>query len=403
MRALFASTQGAGHVRPLLPLADALCRRGDEVEIVVPPGAEWQAEGRGFTVTTGAAPPEDEMNRLWERFAAATRAEARCIAEREAFAERCTRAMLPAVAAAVARRRPDVIVREPCEYASAVTAVQEGIRMATVAISFSEAEWSVLDFVADILDQHGPGMRDAVGAAPFLTRFPPALDRSPFPCTVRYLDRAFSVPSEQPGPGEGQTDPWPAGSAPRIYATLGSRTGAMAGALQAFDAIVTAVEPLDARVLVTVGRDFDRRALRPLPANVAAVGWIDQERVLATCDAVICHGGSGTTYGALAHGVPVGFLPMFADQPANARAVARAGAGAMPAGYPDPEDGIPTVGPALVPGIRAMAEALLWDPAYRAAARRVAAEMACQPSVDAVAAMVGAWAGGPGMAGCPGG
>lgn len=376
MRALFASTAGAGHVGPLLPLAGALVALGHEVELLVPPGAEWLGEGHGLEVTTGAAPPAAEMDELWGRFAASTRSEQRRIAEREAFAGRCADAMLPAVAAVVARRRPDLVVREPCEYASAVVAGRQDLPLATVGISFAAAEWSVLDFVADLLDRHGAGMRDALGAAPFLTRFPPGLDPSPFPRTMRYAERR----TLRPGGGEaGPSDPFPPGPGPLLYVTFGSRVGAMDGARAAFGTVLAAVAGIEARVLVTVGRDLDPASLGPVPANVAVQAWVDQEQVLARCDAVLCHGGSGTTMGALAHGVPVGFLPFFADQPANARAVVAAGAGLLPDG------------PARVPAVRAMAEALLGDARYRAAARRLASEMAALPGVDELAASLAAW------------
>lgn len=401
MRVLFASTQGAGHVGPLVPLADAFRQRGSEVEFLVPPGAEWQVEGRGVRVTSGAAPPAEEVDQLWARFAAASRGEARSIAEREAFAGRCADAMLPVMEGVVKARRPDLVVREPCEYASAVTAIREGIPLVTVAISFSEAEWSVLDFVADILERRGAGMRQALGAAPFLTRFPPALDRSPFPCTVRYRDGVGTGPGT-PGTDAvrgGPDDLWPPGPGPHLYVTLGSKAGSMPTAAETFRAILHAVAGIDARVLVTVGRELDPAVLAPVPPNVAVRGWVDQERVLAGCDAVICHGGSGTTYGALRHGIPVGFLPLFADQPANARAVAGAGAGLVPKGMADAE-GVPEVGPPLVPAIRAMARALLEDSRYRTAARTVAAEMAELPDVTAVTGMVADWAAGAAMAGC---
>lgn len=396
MRALFASTQGAGHVGPLLPLADAMVRRGDEVQFMLPPDAAWQLEGRGYEVTTGGAPPSEEMDRLWRRFAAAPRDEARSIAEREAFAGRCMEAMLPPVASLVDRRRPDLVVREPCEYASGVTAVRAGIPLATVAISFAEAEWSVLDFVADLLDGHGAGVRDALGAAPFLTRFPAALDPSPFPCTVRY--RAAGT-ADGTGRLQAGAVPWPNGPGPRLYVTFGSRAGSMPGARQAFETVLAAVSALDARILVTVGREVDPSALGPVPPNVTVATWVDQELVLAGCEAVICHGGSGTTYGALARGVPVGFLPLFADQPANARAVVGAGAGLVPDGLAD-AGSVPEIGADLVPAIRSMAEALLGDPAYRDAARRVASEMVALPGVDALAGMVAGWAAGVPVAGC---
>jgi UDP:flavonoid glycosyltransferase YjiC (YdhE family) len=49
--------------------------------------------------------------------------------------------------------------------------------------------------------------------------------------------------------------------------------------------------------------------------------------LLPRCDAVITHGGSGTTLGALAFGVPLLLLPQGADQYANAERIVGAGAG----------------------------------------------------------------------------
>ena len=43
--------------------------------------------------------------------------------------------------------------------------------------------------------------------------------------------------------------------------------------------------------------------------------------------AMACHGGFGTVRAGLAAGVPLAVLPLFADQPYNARRVAELGAG----------------------------------------------------------------------------
>ena len=56
--------------------------------------------------------------------------------------------------------------------------------------------------------------------------------------------------------------------------------------------------------------------------------------------AMIAHGGSGSTLTALAWGLPMVLLPLFADQPANARRVDESGAGVLldggpPARWPD--------------------------------------------------------------------
>ena len=80
-------------------------------------------------------------------------------------------------------------------------------------------------------------------------------------------------------------------------------------------------------MLLTVGRRFDASTLGPVPANVHVEPWIDQARVLDHADLVVCHGGSGTTLAALAAGVPLVMVPLFADQFENARRIAQTRAG----------------------------------------------------------------------------
>ena len=89
----------------------------------------------------------------------------------------------------------------------------------------------------------------------------------------------------------------------------------------AFRAALDAVRGLPIRVLLTAGRATDIQALGDVPANVHVESWVPQADALAAATAVICHGGSGTTFGTLAAGLPLVIVPMFADQPANARLV----------------------------------------------------------------------------------
>jgi UDP:flavonoid glycosyltransferase YjiC (YdhE family) len=98
----------------------------------------------------------------------------------------------------------------------------------------------------------------------------------------------------------------------------------------------------------------------------------------------VCHGGSGTTYGALAAGLPVVVVPLFADQSANARAVAGAGAGLVVDPERDAETGDIDLTGDLAARVTDALAAVLASPPHRAAARRVAAEMAAAPSVGAV-------------------
>jgi UDP:flavonoid glycosyltransferase YjiC (YdhE family) len=395
VRVLFASTSGAGHVGPLLPLADAFVRRGDDVTFVVPPAAEPLVHGRGIGVIEGGAPPEEVEGPLWRRFAEAARPEARRIAEREYFATLCTEAMLPVVSSVVERWRPELVIREPCEYASAVCALRRGVPVSTVGISFSAAERSVLDFVADILDRHRRGTSDALGQAPYLTRFPPSLDPSPFRRTFRYREPVVD------GLHADAPVPWAERAGPHLYVTFGTRASALPNAGQVFQSVLEAVRGLDASVLLTVGNSFDPSSLGAVPPHVQVATWVPQESVLSRCDAVVCHGGSGTTFGALAHGVPVGFVPLFADQPANARAVSSAGAGIVMSGLPEGSS-VPEIGRAHSPAMRRMIDALLGDPTYRDAARRVSEELAAQPDVTETADLLARWAAGAPLAECGG-
>ena len=78
---------------------------------------------------------------------------------------------------------------------------------------------------------------------------------------------------------------------------------------------------------MTVGDAADPAELGPLPANVRAERWIPQAEILGEAAAMVGHGGFGTMLGALLAGVPQVVVPLFADQPYNARRIAALGAG----------------------------------------------------------------------------
>ena len=88
--------------------------------------------------------------------------------------------------------------------------------------------------------------------------------------------------------------------------------------------------------------------------------------------AMACHGGFGTVRAGLAAGVPLAVLPLFADQPDNARRVAELGAGVA----------LGRRRPGSAPAVAT----LLADPAYRAGAAAVAADVRALPVVDAAVA-----------------
>jgi UDP:flavonoid glycosyltransferase YjiC (YdhE family) len=140
---------------------------------------------------------------------------------------------------------------------------------------------------------------------------------------------------------------------------------------------------------MTVGRKFDASTLRPLPNHVHVEAWVDQHRVLGHADLVVTHCGSGTALGALAAGVPIVAVPLFADQFENSRRIATAGAALIVEGrrYQDRRaQALMSDQDAL--SVAAAIETVLGDPAYRLSASVIGAEMAAMPTADAVLGQV---------------
>jgi len=151
--------------------------------------------------------------------------------------------------------------------------------------------------------------------------------------------------------------------------------GSFPQALPVYDVAMRAVAGLPVRVLLTVGRDLDLDALPAAPDNVRVEPWVPQQDVLGHAAAAVVHGGSGSTLGAIAAGVPLVVVPLFADQPQNARRVAEVGAGL--AVEPNRED----VGATARP-LRDAIESVLSEPSYGERARALADELRAEPPVD---------------------
>lgn len=365
MRVLAAATSGVGHFNPLLPLLEGFARRGDRVFIVVPPTLAATVEATGHPFRIGALPPPGEVEPIRQRLGEASPAEAAVLMNREVFGRLSTAAMLPAMQAAFDEWRPDLVVRDPCEYASAVVAARRDVPHAQVGISPAEVEWSSLGLAEPALTAFDDRLVHQLRAAPYVTPFPPSLDPSPFADTRRFRAPAESPPARLP-------DWWPGLGGPLVYLTFGSVAGELPVGARAYRLALEAVDGLPARVLLTVGRAMDPGSLERVPDNVHVEAWVPQADVFAEAAAVVCHGGSGTTFGALAAGLALVFVPLFADQPVNARVVAGAGAGVvvgLDAGASELRDAIVMV---------------LMDASYRRAAGRLAEEMAGMPELDAL-------------------
>ncbi|MDQ3672186.1 MAG: glycosyltransferase [Actinomycetota bacterium] len=354
MRILFASTQGAGHFNPLVPFLEVFRRAGHEVLVVGPPSLDVGT----FPFRPGAHPPDELLGPVWGAMGSIPPGQGDVVVIGTIFARLNVDAMLPTVRATIEEWQPDLVLREASEFASAIAADELDVPHARVAIGLHAFEEVALAFASPALEERRPGLTRRISDSDYLTCWPESLDSTAAP-VQRFSDPALQVEPE-PLPNW-----WPGDRRSLVYVTFGSVTAQFPPAAVVYGKAIEAVADLEARVLLTVGvaAEVD---LSEAPANVHVEKWVPQADVLGHAAVVVGHGGAGTTLGALAAGVPLVVVPLFADQPWNGARTAIAGAGVV----------------ASMDGIRAGIELVLADDSYRAAAGAVADELRRYQAVD---------------------
>jgi MGT family glycosyltransferase len=160
---------------------------------------------------------------------------------------------------------------------------------------------------------------------------------------------------------------------PLVYATMGTVFNRPAS----FAPLVDGLARAGVGALLTVGRNVDPAELGDVPSAIRVERFVPQGEVLASCAAVVSHGGSGTVLGTLAAGLPLVLLPQGADQFENADRCERAGAAVVLA----PDE---VTGDAVAAAVRLV----LSEPAYAEAARVIAAEFAAMGTAEEAAGAV---------------
>ena len=267
--------------------------------------------------------------------------------------------------------RPDLLVRETAEFGAALAAELHDLPHTRITTGLNATEELILQLRCESRRRAtarnraflpDPEARRLRRDALVLTFFPASLDDPDFPIAARH--------SAVPRPGLGPVrDGCRRGRRPLVYITFGTEAGKDTCLRLRLSGGDASVEDLDADVLITVGRDADPGMLGEPPPHVRIERWVDQATILGHAAAIICHGGGGSVLGALAAGVPLVVVPLFAeDQHINARRIAAVGAGLVVAPEAEP--------------MRSALWSVLFEHPFRAAASSVAAELQQHAGLD---------------------
>jgi UDP:flavonoid glycosyltransferase YjiC (YdhE family) len=387
MRVLFSTTAGTGHFGPLIPFAKACMAAGHTVAVAAPDRFAGAVTGAGFTthLRFDEAPPE-LVGEVFRGISQPTFEEMNRVMVAEIYGRLNAQAALPALTKIISDWRPDVVIRETCEFGSLVAAERAGVAQLHVAITMGRIGPGFIGLLKTSLTELSTmaGLPPGRGAelllqADTLTSVPAALDSGDLALGESKAEPATDgrgriwrfrtdAPAEARLPAA-----WGNPDDPLVYVSYGSVTARQPEFAPIYQATLRALADLPIRVLMTTGMGLEPADLEPIPPNSHIEQWWPQGAVMADAAAVVGHGGFGTTMAALSAGAPQVVLPLFSfDQAVNARRVAEINAGIeLPGGV------------GAVADLPAALGKVMDDPAFIGGARAAAAEIAALPDVSA--------------------
>lgn len=377
MRVLVMSTPVSSHVLPLVPLLWAFRAAGHEVLAAVQPDVLGSIRSAGLTATT-IGPPAYLEDMLLDGLDGRRPIEVRPRPAPDTLGgygrvwTTHTKYLVADYLAFAQEFRPDLVVADPLDYSSLIVGGVLGVPVV-------HHRWSVDPISGVARRASRPSLRR------LCQRY--GLDELPEPTVL--LDPcppALQMPDIEPGTpiryvpfnGNGLVPSWlrePRRGSRRVVMSTGSQTLLLNG-ISHMRTVLTALARIgDLEIVATVEERY-RDGLGPLPDAVRVVDPAPLHLFFDSCDAVVHHGGVGTTMTSTAFGLPQLVLPQLADQFAMGDRLADLGAGITfdkAAEQDDPQN------------LQDALSALLGEPAYRKAAEELAVQMAGMPPPSQVA------------------
>jgi UDP:flavonoid glycosyltransferase YjiC (YdhE family) len=373
VRFLFSCVPWEGHYRPLVPLARELAGRGHDVTFATAAAWEERAVEDGFPLLP-VGPNEREVRAefapLREKIFELPPETRRPHQFSTLFGRIYAPAKAPDLIAAARSWEPDAIVHDSCDLAAPLAAAVVGT--ASVNHSFgvmvpAAAVEAAMPWVEPLWQEHGlePEPYGGFFRGLYVDLAPESFGwERPQGNVVRMRPAA-----DAPGPSPAWLDEL---EPPLVYVTMGT----VYNQAELFRPLLDGLDG-HGSALVTVGRTLDPAELDPLPPRVRVERFVPQAQVLPRCAAVVGHGGSGTTLGALAHGIPLVLVPQAADQFDNAARADSAGAAV-----------VLRPGEVTADAVRAALGRVLGEASFTDAARRIAGEIAEMATVEQAATVV---------------
>jgi UDP:flavonoid glycosyltransferase YjiC (YdhE family) len=379
MRILFSCMPWEGHFRPLVPLAHALAARGHDVVFAAAPDWEPRARHEGFALLAAGLSQAEGRERIaphWEKVVELPPELRRPLGFATIFGRVHAPAKLPDLLEAARAWGADAIVYDSCELAGPIAAAALGVP--SVNHSFGTMiPLDALEAAREHVDPlwRGQGLEPDPHAGAYRGLY---VDLAP--PSFAWEQPQGKVVSLRPVPDTAEpAPPWLHElESPLVYVTMGT----VYNEPELFRPLLDGLDG-HGSALVTVGRNVEPDALGPLPARVRVERFVPQAHVLPRAAAVVSHGGSGTTLGALAQGLPLVLVPQAADQFDNAARAEAAGAAV-----------VLRPGNVTAESVRAALGRVLGEPSFAEAARAIAAEIEEMGTPDEAATAVEEHAGG---------
>ena len=374
MRVLFTTLPGAGPFHPLVPLAQTLQAAGHEVAFACARAYCPTVEATGFHCF-----PAGFDWLLSDREPVYARVQ-ELVAQRETpfspladvYAGFLPAQMISDLLSLARSWSPDVLVRDPMEFAGCIAAECLGMPHAACGPLFAFWQGAWHHTPGEVAKPELDELRRAHGLPPdpdlvmlyrylYLAFLPPVFVGPDLriPNTVQFL-RPISFNQS----GDEGLPAWVArlSERPTVHASLGTIFHRTPGV---FPAILEGLRDEPINLILAVGRDQDPTQFGPQPPNVFIERYIPHTALLPHCDVVITHGGFSSVMACFNQGVPMVLIPLAGgDQHGNAERCAALGVGRVIA----PEQRTPEV-------IREAVREVLGNPRYHERAERLRDEM----------------------------